>query len=314
MAAAPSRLASPSAAARAGVVLLGVCWGLNWIAVRFALHEIPPWSLRTLGIGLGALVLFAWALARGRSLHVEPGRARRRLAWAGLLNIAAFGVFSAFAQLSGATSRVAMVTFTMPIWSVLIARVAIGERLDVARRTAVAFAGAGLALLIAPLFADGTAAGAGWALLAALAWAGGTVYLKAARIDADPIAIAAWQLAAGFVAVAAGALLFEGLPRDWPRAAATGWAVLYHVLLGTALPYLLWCAIVGRLPASSAALGTLLVPVVAVLGAIVLLGERPGALDAAGFALVFAAAAAVLLRVSPAPAPAAPDPRSGDPR
>ncbi len=294
-----------SARARALVVLLGVCWGLNWVAVRVALQEIRPWSLRCLGMGLGTLVLLAWALARGRPLRIAPGGDRLRLALAGVLNVAAFGVFTAFAQLAGATSRVTMVTYTMPIWSVLLARVALGERLDATRLAAVGLAAAGLGVLVGPLAAAGATAGMGWALLAAIAWAAGTVYLKAARIPGDPVAIAAWQLAAGFVAVALGAALAEGPPAGWPRDPATAWAVAYHVLLGMALPYLLWFAIVARLPASSAALGTLLVPVVAVLGAIALLGERPTPADALGFALILAAAAAVLLRPSPAPVEAA---------
>jgi drug/metabolite transporter (DMT)-like permease len=298
-----------SARARAGVVLLGVCWGLNWIAVRVALDEVRPWTLRCIGMGLGALVLLAWAYARGHRVRVAEGRARRQLAVAGLLNVAAFGVFTAFAQLSGSTGRVTMVAYTMPIWSVLFARVVLGERLDRWRMGALAAAAAGLAVLIAPLVRAGAVAGIGWALLAAIAWAAGTVYLKAARIQADPVAIALWQLVAGFVAVALGALAFEGLPDAWPREPATVAAIVYHVLLGMALPYLLWFAIVRRLPASSAALGTLLVPVVAVLGAVVLLGERPSGADATGFVLIFAAAAAALLR----PAPVAPTPPRADP-
>ena len=291
--------------ARALVVLLGVCWGLNWIAVRFALDEVRPWSLRLLGMGLGTATLFAWAAWRGRSLRIDTARARWQLAVAGVLNIAAFGVFTAFAQLAGATSRVTMVTFTMPIWSVLFARLVLGERLDRARAVAVALAGAGLGVLLAPLLQSGLSAGLGWALLAALSWAAGTVYLKWARIDGDPIALAAWQIAAGAVAVAIGAAVFEGLPRGWPQHGSTWLAMAYHVLLGIALPYLLWFGIVGRTPAATAALGTLLVPVVAVLGAVAVLGERPTAADAAGFALIFAAAAAVLLGPAPAPAPAA---------
>lgn len=281
--------------ARALVVLLGMCWGLNWVAVKIALEEVRPWSLRCLGMGLGTVTLFAWAAWRGRSLRIASGRARRQLAIAGVLNIAAFGVFTALAQLAGSTSRVTIVTYTMPIWSVLLARIVLGERLDRWRVAAVALAATGLAVLIAPLLPAGLTAGLGWALLAALTWAAGTVYLKAARIEGDPIALAAWQIAAGALAVVGGAAVFEGLPRGWPQHTSTWLAVVYHVLLGIALPYLLWFGIVGRMPAATAALGTLLVPVVAVLGAIALLGERPTAADGVGFALIFAAAAAVLL-------------------
>lgn len=313
-AAIPAARAPAALGARLGVVALGLCWGLNWVAVRIALHEVRPWTLRCIGMGLGTLVLLAWARSRGLPLGVPGGAARARLAIAGLLNVAAFGVFTAFAQLAGATSRVTMVTYTMPIWSVLFARVVLGERLDATRLASLALAVAGLAVLVAPSAAAGGTAGMGWALLAALCWAAGTVWLKAAPVDADPVAVAAWQLAAGFCAVAIGAALVEGAPRGWPADAATWAAIAYHVLLGMALPYLLWFGIVRRLPASSAALGTLLVPVIAVLGAVVVLGERPGPVDAAGFALIFAAAAAVLLRPAPPPDRPNPAPRpTGDP-
>jgi drug/metabolite transporter (DMT)-like permease len=288
-----------NARARVLVLLIGLCWGLNWVAVRFALDEVRPWSLRCIGLGLGALALFAWAASRGHLLRIAPGRTRRQLAVAGLLNIAAFGVFTAFAQLAGDTSRVTIVSFTMPIWSVLLARFALGERLDRWRVGAVGLAVLGLGVLLAPLTENGLGAGIGWALLAALCWAGGTVYLKAARIEADPVAIAAWQLAAGFVAVAVGAMIFEGLPQGLPSRLSTWLALTYYVLLGIALPYVLWFRIVSRMGAASAALGTLLVPVVGVLGAIVLLGERPTPADGLGFVLILAAASSVLLGPSP---------------
>ena len=62
---------------------------------------------------------------------------------------------------------------------------------------------------------------------------------------------------------------------------------------------LLWFEVVARLPAGTAALGTLGVPVVGVAGAMALLGERPSAADLAGFACVMAAAT-IALRAGPA--------------
>ena len=289
-----------SARDRGLVVLLGVCWGLNWVAVKLALEEVAPWTLRCVGMGLGAATLLAWAWASGRSLRIAPGAPRRQLAVAGTLNIAAFGLFTAFAQMAATTSRVTIVTYTMPIWSVLFARWVLGERLDGPRRLAVALAAAGIAVLVAPLARDGVPPGLWWALAAAVSWAAGTVYLKRARIGGDPLAIAGWQLVAGFVVVALGAVLLERGVQPWPALASTWAALVYHVLLGIALPYLLWFGIVARLPASTAALGTLLVPAVAVAGAVLLLAERPTLADAIGFVLVFAAAATVLMRPAPA--------------
>ena len=49
------------AGAKALVPLLALTWGLNWIATRLALDDIPLWPLRSVGLGMGALLLFSVA-------------------------------------------------------------------------------------------------------------------------------------------------------------------------------------------------------------------------------------------------------------
>jgi len=105
----------------------------------------------------------------------------------------------------------------------------------------------------------------------------------------------AWQLAVGSLAAAIGMLVFEGVPVPKALSLHVALALGYHVLLATALAYVVWFDVVARMPAGVAALGTLMVPVVGVTSAMALLGERPGASDLGGFALIIAAAATPLL-------------------
>ena len=49
---------SAATTAKLLVVVMGFAWGFNWIATRIILSALPPWTMRTLGIGLGALTLF----------------------------------------------------------------------------------------------------------------------------------------------------------------------------------------------------------------------------------------------------------------
>ena len=128
------------------VPLLALLWGLNWPAVKTVLTEVAPWTLRTLGMGAGALLLMSLVLLRGQSLRVARDQ-WPRLVVAALLSVAGFNLLVAFAQLSGTTSRAAIVAFTMPIWAIVLARVVLGERLDRQRGTALALGVAGLALL-----------------------------------------------------------------------------------------------------------------------------------------------------------------------
>lgn len=281
-------------AARASLLLVSLLWGLNWPSGKFVLHDFSPWAFRTICFSGSALLLVAIARWQGISLRIEPGWARLHVVVAGFLNVACFGVLIAFGQLGAMTSRVAICAYTMPLWAALLARPILGERLDRKRGIALAFGAGGLGLLLAPLTAGGLPVGIVFALGAGFCWALGTVYLKWAQVRADPIALTVWQLVCGAVAVFAG-LLIAGLKPPAPVHLLSVAALAYTTVLGTGLGYLLWFRSAARLPATTAGLGSLLVPVVGVLSSALLIGDRPSATDLGGFALISVAAVFTLI-------------------
>lgn len=286
--------------ARGMLVLVALLWGLNWPAGKAALTDLSPWAYRTLSFGFGAVSLLIFAEVKGIGLRIRPGRARLHLVMAGLLNIGGFGIFSAFAMVETSTMRAAFSAYTMPLWASLFAALALGERLRPAGILALLLGGAGLGVLLWPLLAGPVPIGIFWAAAAAISWAAGTVYLKWAGIDAHLVAVTAWQLLAGTVCVAIGwASNFDQGPVAIGTASAIGLA--YGTLIGTTLAYLLWFDLVGRLPAATAGLGTLMTPVIGAGASMLLLGERPSMADLAGFALILAAALAALAPSSPRP-------------
>jgi drug/metabolite transporter (DMT)-like permease len=276
------------------VFLLAFAWGGNWIAVAIGVHGEPPWSLRFLGASLGALTLIAAAWLTGHTLRV-PRSERFHVMVAGFLNVACFQIFSAFAQLNGATSRVIILTYSMPIWTTIMSRFLLGERLDGTRRLAIALCAAGLTTLVWPLFAHGLPSTVFLGIGCALSWGGATVYLKWVKSTVPPLATAAWQLVFGFLFIAAGTFVFEGVPRFTGLSLETWAAILFMGIIGTGFAHFLWWSIAGRLSPITASIGSLLVPVIGVLASAVILGERPTANDIAGFVLIFSAAACVLL-------------------
>ena len=290
-----SRSHDAPAGAKLMVLAMGIAWGLNWVAARIILEALPPWSMRAAGIGLGALTLFAAAAIRGVPLRVARGD-RMKVLIAGFFNVALFGVCSAYAQVHGTTSRAVVIAYSMPIWASLLARLLLGERFDAVRIVALALCAGGLIVLIWPLAQSGFPLGALLALGCAWSWAAGTIYLKRVTIAAPTLTAAAWQLLFGTAMLIAGMLTFEGLPSLWPLPAHVAWWLAYNGLIGMGLAYFLWFVVVDRLPAMTAALGSLLVPVVGVIGSALVVGERPNLTDGIGFALIFAAAASVLLQ------------------
>ena len=284
-----------AATAKLLVLLLAFAWGLNWIAAAVALREVSPWSLRFAGAGIGAAVLFTAALLTGHNLRVPRGE-HLHVMVAGFFNVAAFQILSGFAQLSGATSRAIVITYSMPIWATVLSWILIGDRLNKIGALAFALCIAGLTILVWPLFAHGFPPFVFYSFGCALSWAFATVYMKWVKAKIEPLANAAWQLLFGFLFIAAGTFAVEGTPRLWPLSAHSILAILYVGLFGVGLAHFLWWSIVGRLPTITASLGSLLVPVIGVTASAVVLGERPTVPDIVGFVLIFAAAACVLLQ------------------
>src|SRR5256886_4142694 len=224
-------VANPTA--RLMLVAVSLAWGLSWPAMKIALNEIPPFSMRVGTSGLATIALFALALMQGRTVSVKSSVARAHLMVAGCLNIAGFTLFTAFAQVATATSRVAILAYTMPIWAALLAYPVLGERLSVARGVSLLLGTVGLAVLIYPLMGSSDLIGLVFALAAAVSWATGTVYLKWARIETDPIAVAIWQLVVGFLITIAGVLIVEGSPHLGPVQPPALWGLAFSRLVGS---------------------------------------------------------------------------------
>jgi drug/metabolite transporter (DMT)-like permease len=291
--------------ARALVVLLGFVWGFLWIATAIALHDIQPWTLRTFGIAGGTVTLLIAARLAGADLHV-PKRERIHVMVGSFFNLAAFHILGAYSQLNGATSRTIIISYSMPIWATLFSLVLLHERLDRVRVVAFVLCVAGLAVLVWPLFGDGVPVFVFYSLAAAVSWAFGTVYMKWMRVTVPPLANAFWQLLFSFVFLASGMLIFEGLPHPHPVSLKSALALGYIAIFGVGLAHFLWWSINGKVSTVTASIGALLVPVIGVTGSALILGERPTWPDIIGFALIFAAAASVLLTPAVKP-PMTPD-------
>ena len=288
---------STSSKARLLLVLLTFAWGLSWPTMKIALDEVGFWGLRVIGLSISAASFFLWISLRGRSFNIPRGRPRIHVFVSSLFNIVGFSFFASLAQLSATTSRVVIINYSMPIWGSLMAWLILGERLNLLSGIGLLLCIAGLSVLVYPVVVTESPVGLLLAHGCMLCWAAGTVYMKWARIPGDMVAITGWQIAIGAVAMIIGYFAFHGM--SLPALAPISWhavlAVIYNGLIGTGLAYLLWFAIIERLPTATASLGTLANPVIGIIFSVILLGERPTLPDIIGFALIFAAAACVLI-------------------
>jgi drug/metabolite transporter (DMT)-like permease len=269
---------------------LSLAWGFNWTAMKFALAEVPPWTFRSLCLGLGSAVLFGVLRAAGHPLAVPRGQLAR-LAVLALLNITLWNLLVAFGLTMIPSGRAAILAYTMPVWAIPLSVWLLRERLTRARIAGLLLGMAGLVLLVGPQAAN---LGSLLVLGAAVTWALGSVLQKRFPMRMATGPYTAWIMLLGGVPIFAGALLLE----DWRVlghiGAPAALGVAYNVLVAFAWAHWAWIKLATSVPVSVFSLSMLVVPLVGVLSGVLVLGERPAWSEYAGLALVLAALFSVL--------------------
>ena len=252
-------------------------WGLNFPIMKNLLSEWPPLSSRGLCGIVGAAALALFAVARKQSLAV-PRPMWSRLVLVSLLTIGGWVAFMGLALVWLPASEAAVLAISIPVWVALLAWPILGERLSLLRAISLAVALAGIAVLIGGNEIEASFVklpGYLCVLAGAICVALGTVLTKHFPLAMPPLSLAAWQIGIGCLPIA-----IVGLAVEQPQLSALsaiGWAsMLYMTLIQFCLCYVCWFAALERLPAATASIGTLLVPVIGVLSAGAMLHEPLG--------------------------------------
>ena len=87
------------------LVALSFAWGLTWPAMRIALDEIPPFSMRVVTLGLGGGALMLYAKLQGRALATGSAKNRVHLIVSSILNVLSFSLLSVIAMMCIRISR-----------------------------------------------------------------------------------------------------------------------------------------------------------------------------------------------------------------
>jgi len=281
------------------VAAAALIWGTIGVAVSllYGMAETNPLSVGVLRllISAPALLLLARLLVGRDFLRIQ----RRHLGQMALIGAAFAGYqvcyFAAIPRL-GVAAAVLINICSGPLFTAVLARLFLGERQTATTIAAMAGAIGGTALLAGGVPQTGAPsellAGAGLALGAGFCY---SLVLLGSRAVAphyhplQPIALA-FTLGAALLlpAALAGGLVLAYSP--------AGWALLLYLgLVPTALGYALYLRGLRGVPATTAAILTLLEPLGSALLALLFLGERLSLAGAGGAALLLASMALLAL-------------------
>jgi drug/metabolite transporter (DMT)-like permease len=265
------------------LLVLTLVWGYTWVVAKQGLAYAPPFAFAAERCIGGALALLLVLKLSGRSLRlVAPGK----IMAIGLTQVAGFMMFQTWALVEGGPGKTAVLIFTMPIWTLLMAWPILGERIRGQQWLAAACTLAGLLLIIEPWNLHTSLFSKFLGVMAALCWALGTILIKRLRAQhaIDLLSLTAWQMVLGAVPLIGLALLVPEPPTHWTTAYVG--ILVFMSLVSTALGWWLWAFILDRVPAWEASLSVLGTPVVAILSSRLLLGEEFMATEVSGMVLI----------------------------
>lgn len=284
--------------------VLAVIWGYNWVVMKQGLLYSGPFAFSAIRSVLAAVCLFVVLATTGRSLRPPPFWETLLL---GLLQTAGFIGLVQVALVHGGAGKISVLAFTMPFWTLLLAWLLLDERMRPLQWLAVMLAGVGLVLILQPWAVQSSGISKILALAAGFSWAASIIVAKRlrARHQVDLISLTTWQLTLGMIPLLIGAWLVPERAIEWTPVFI--WTLLYAGVLGTGLGWLIWLYVLNRLPAGTASLNALAIPIIAVFSSWLHFGERPEAIEGIGMAIIAIGLAlmsgvAVLEQQQPAPA------------
>jgi drug/metabolite transporter (DMT)-like permease len=269
--------------AYAALAFLTLIWGLNWIAMKFGLRYAHPvtYNIERTWVAIG--VLFAVMIWQRQPFKPQSWMA---VFVTGFFQTTINFAATTMALAGGGAGRTAVLVFTMPFWTMLIAWPVLHERVRGSEWLAVALALAGLIFVVGPWRWQGGLESKLWATLSGFGWAAGTVATKyyVRRHRLDMLNLIAWQMVTGVAPLCLIPLVLPLPPVQWNAVYVL--AVLYAGVIATATGFILWTAILGVLPAGTASLNMFAIPVIALISSMAIFGERISATEWLGIASI----------------------------
>lgn len=292
-------------AAAIGVIVI---WGLNFVAMKFALHDFTPFQLGALRYSFAVLPLIFFIR--------RPAMHWRWVALYGLFQgVGQFGFLFSALQVGMTAALASVLMQTHVFFTALFGFFLLGERLSSTLRVGLGLAALGLICFTMNFIAidstyteAATLYGFTLNLCAAAMWAASNIVARKAQQSSpqfEPLQFLVWSSLVPIVPFVLMSCVFDPVPtagqaswltsEKWESVAWSSWlAGAYLGWIATIWAYAMWTGLLKRHPANRVAPFSLGVPVVGLTAGVLVLGEAIAPWQWAGIALVAAALACVM--------------------
>jgi drug/metabolite transporter (DMT)-like permease len=263
------------AIAIAATLLLCLSWGFNNVAIKLAIHDIPPLIQSSARSVIAAVLVGAWTQARGIPLFKRDGTLAAGVL-AGVLFALEFLLIYRGLVFTTAT-RTSLFIYLAPFFVAIGSRWLVpGDHFHLSQWLGLLLSFVGIAVafdLPAPTSDPRQMIGDVMMVGAALAWAATTLVIKTSalnRISAEKTLL--YQLVVSAPLLAAGATVFGEHIDAMPSAVALG-AFAYQAIWVVSVTFAVWFALIVRYSAARLSAFTFLAPLFGVAAGHLVLDE-----------------------------------------
>jgi O-acetylserine/cysteine efflux transporter len=266
------------------VLAVVLVWGINFVAIRWGVDEVPPLLLTSLRYAVAALpaVFFIRRPKVALGILVAYGFA---------VGVGQFSLLFTAIKLGMPAGLSSLVMQLQAFFTIALAVMVLGERPGPAQLVGALIAFGGIGVIAIERMGAAALAPFLMTIAAAAFWGVANIITKRAG-KIDMLAFVVWSSLVPPLPLYFLSLAFEGpgaVPLALSQITLYGiGSLLFIGWISTVFGYGMWSVLLGRYPASTVAPFTLLVPIAGIGSAALLLGERISNLEWTGSALVFA--------------------------
>jgi drug/metabolite transporter (DMT)-like permease len=270
------------------IVSLCLFWGLNQVAIKFTLPDLPPLIQVGIRTGGGLLIVLAWTKFRGVNLFQRDGTLIAGLAAGALFALEFIFIFPGL--MFTTASRASLFVYTAPFFVSLGAHWLLPHDRMSPRQwlgLVLCFCGLMAAIGIPQPNVDASVLFGDLLVIAgAAAWGATTLVVKATRLStAPPEKTLIYQLAVSVPIFFIMSALFNERVTHVPTVAGAAW--MFYQILVVGLTFPAWFWLIQKFSATRVSAFTILTPLFGVAAGCLLLNEP--------FTLAFALAVALVI-------------------
>ncbi len=276
-------------------ILATIIWSGNFIVARGVIKEIPPIALAFARWTCASLIMipFGWRSIKTQWPDLKANAVH--LFWAGLTGVSLFNTLVYIAGHFTEAINLALVgTTSSPIFSFILARIFLKERITPLRMMGLFLCIAGVLIILSRgnwhnLFYFRLTAGDGWVLLGALSFSIYNILARKKPVSLGPVTYLTATFWVGTLILAPFALWELSLhPTGIHWTPSLAFIILYLGAGASVASFFCWNAAIARLGAARTSIFGNLIPVFSSFEAVWLLKEKILPAHIAGMLLVFA--------------------------